>query len=211
MQNVTYTFAGKETAALTMPGGLALRATEAVGGDGISSAGHIEETTDIRSGRLLIQNVFGSELVDLAVPMRVQYFVDANTGWVTNTNDACTAVTLTLSNYQGNLAAGETCVQDSGNPGLSGQGCVAAGPSAPVDERFRESTSVGFSGDFNLYLRAPGNTNDGSVDISTDLSAMSWLQFDWDGNGVPDNNPQGRATFGIYKGSPRHIYLRERY
>jgi MSHA biogenesis protein MshQ len=34
-----------------------------------------------------------------------------------------------------------------------------------------------------------------------------FLQYDWKGEG--DDNPTARATFGIYKGNERIIYLRE--
>ncbi len=47
--------------------------------------------------------------------------------------------------------------------------------------------------------------------MSVDLSSLSWLLFDWDGDGNHDNDPQGRATFGIYRGRPNLIYLRETY
>ena len=66
------------------------------------------------------------------------------------------------------------------------------------------------SGSYKLYLKAPGIANDGSVDVGTDLSTKTWLRYDWDDNGSLDN-PSGRATFGLYRGSPRHIYQRERY
>lgn len=203
--NVAYTFTAKETVPLTLTGGLILRATE-TSADGVTSAGHTEQSTEVRSGRLLIQNAFGSELADLAMPMRVQYYGAG--GWMTNGDDRCTTVTLAFSNYQGgNLVAGDTCVQDSGAPGLSGQGCAAAGPGS---EQFRESGAPGYNGDFNLYLRKPAGGHVGSVQVSSDLALMPWLRDNWDGAGG-DDDPTGRATFGIYKGSPRHIYLRERY
>jgi MSHA biogenesis protein MshQ len=203
---IYYSFAAKETAPVT----LTLRAVDA---DGVSSSGHLEPTTEARSGRIVIQNAYGSELVDLAVPMRAQYYESAANGWVTNSADNCTTVvTLAFPTYAGNLSAGETCVQDTGTGGRSGLGCTPP-PAAPANEQFREGGVVNFNGDFNLYLRAPGGGNDGSVDISIDLSSnnLPWLRYDWDGNGTHDNDPSGRATFGIYKGSPRHIYLRERY
>jgi MSHA biogenesis protein MshQ len=199
--DVTYTFPAKESAPVT----LTLRAVD---GDGISSAGHTEPAALIRSGRIQIFNAFGSELVDLSVPMRVQHYQDDTNGWVAHANDNCTAVTLAFQNPQGNLAANETCVQDDGTPGgLSGIGCPAAGP---VLERFREAPVPGFDGNFNLFLRAPGLGNNGGIDVSGDLLATPWLRFNWDGAGG-DDDPRGRAAFGIYKGSPRQIYLRERY
>lgn len=195
---VTYTFAIKETAPIT----LALRAVDT---DNVSSAGHMEPSALVRSGRVAFGNAFGSELLDLRVPLSVQYYGGATTGFVANAADTCTGLALVFSNFQGNLNVGETCVQDAGSPGLSGQGCATAGPGT---EQFKEP-AVG--GDFNLYLRAPGMGNSGSVDISADLSVSPWLRFDWDGDGVDDNDPVGLARFGVFRGSSRHIYLRERY
>jgi hypothetical protein len=37
------------------------------------------------------------------------------------------------------------------------------------------------------------------------------LGCDWDGDGLHDNDPAGRATFGIYKSRPGLICRRETY
>lgn len=181
---------------------------QAVAGLGIAFASSKQQ----RYGRVMLQNAFGSELVDLAMALTVQDYENATNGFRASSGDTCTALTLApLTNFQGNLNAGETCVQDTGNPGASGQGCAVAGP---VSKRFTEPPTLG---NFNLYWRAPGAGNDGSADVTVDLSAAPWFQFDWDGidqggdGNLYDDNPRARATFGIYKGSSRHIYLRERY
>lgn len=159
-------------------------------------------TTEVRFGRLFVQNAFGSELLDLAMPLRAQYYVDANTGFVTNTQDSCTSIaTLTLWN---NLLPSVT--------GGSGVTKTVNGSTATTG-----TFGVLASGDAGLSFSAPGSGGDGYVDVSTrdpatGLSPLpAYLKFDWDGDGVHDNDPQGRATFGIHKGSPRHIYRRERY
>ncbi|MHB8728388.1 MAG: DUF6701 domain-containing protein [Sulfuricaulis sp.] len=193
---VTYTFPVKETA----PATLTLRATDT---DGVNSAGHIEDTAEIRSGRIHLLNAYGSELVDLPMPMKVEYYTSPTNGWITNGNDTCSSVTLKAFSYQ-TLPAGTTCVQDTGNPGVSGQGCTALGPAA---ERY---LSLPSSGGYNLYLQKPGAGNLGSVDISANLSALSWLRYDWNGTGT-QIDPTGKATFGLYRGSPNSIYLREQY
>lgn len=200
---VTYTFppnplpAGKETVPVT----LTLRAIDTP--DGVSSAGYTEDTAEIRSGRVYIMNAYGSELADLPLPMRVEYY--STDGWISNGADTCSSTALNaLSNFQGNLNSGETCVQDTGNPGVSGQGCAAAG--LPADRY----TSPPSAGSYNLNLKAPGAGNDGSVDVSANLAAKIWLRYDWDDDGTRDDS-SGRATFGLYRGSPRHIYQRERY
>ena len=80
-----------------------------------------------RYGRLALRNAVGSELLDLPVALTTQYYLSGTAGFVTNVDDVCTAApVLAFSNYQANLAAGETCVRDSGNPGVSGVGCSAA-------------------------------------------------------------------------------------
>lgn len=57
---------------------------------------------------------------------------------------------------------------------------------------------------YNLTLSTPGVGNDGSIILEYDLDAagLEWLKF----NG---NNPTAKATFGIFKGNERLIYMRE--
>ncbi len=51
------------------------------------------------------------------------------------------------------------------------------------------------------------------MDIEIDLSSagLGSLRGDWDGDSLYDDNPTGRATFGIYKGRDPIIFLRELY
>ncbi|MDX1404915.1 MAG: DUF6701 domain-containing protein, partial [Woeseiaceae bacterium] len=82
-----------------------------------------------RFGRAIVGTAAGSELVDLEVVMRTEYYLDSTNGYVVNSDDFCsTNAVLSLSNFADNLNLGETCVQDTGNPGLSGAGCTVAGP-----------------------------------------------------------------------------------
>ena len=171
-------------------------------------------TTRVRHGRARLFNAYGSELLNLPVPFLAEYWNGA--GWGVNALDTCTgnttppftatnAVSLALAPPVA-WAAGVACVLDSGNPGLSTSGCIAV---APVALRYREGASpgVGFVGDFNLNLRAPGAGNTGAVTVTGTVPA--WLQFPWTGGA--DLNPVGRATFGIYPGSNLFIYQREAY
>lgn len=142
-------------------------------------------TTQLRFGRLVLQNAYGSELLALSLPLRAEYYDGSN--FVANAADSCTTydgTTMILANYRFNLQAGETSA--------SGAGTLLTGVENPATP---------------LQLSSPGAGNDGSVDIT--LPVNSWLRYDWDGNGVHDNNPSARASFGIYKGNPRLIYRRE--
>jgi len=159
---------------------------------------------NIRYGRGRLQNGYGSELVNLALPFRTEYFVDSTTGFVPNTDDSCTgAVSLSLGTFTENLAAGETCVLDTGAPGDSGEGCAVAGPPAL---RYRAPP---LGGDFNLHLKAPGAGNDGSTTATADVP--DWLEFDWDTTSPGLEDPTGTAVFGIFRGVDRRIYIRELY
>ena len=202
--DVTYTFASKDTA----PATITLRAVD---GDAVSSAGHTEPTVDIRSGRLNIENAFGSELDDLAVPVTVQYF--DGTGYVTNTLDSnCTSISLSLSDPDSSDAltagsggsAGQTCIWDddaeSGSSNCSDGGILPG----PVSEQFAEPP---VAGDFNAWLKAPGAGYTGNMDITG--TAPAWLQYDWTGSGP--GNPSGRASFGLFRGDDRIIYWREQF
>lgn len=190
---MTYTFVAKETPPLAP---LTLRAIDT---DSVSSQSHVEGSTAIRSGRLHLFNAYGSELVALPMPMRAQYYVDSNTGFVTNTDDACTSVTsLELSN-----TVAPTPV--SGATPLSKTVGTASTTATIGNPTF-------VAGDAGLSFSAPGPGGDGYVDVDADLGTPIWLKFDWDSDsGTPDSGPTGRATFGLYRGSPRHIYQRERY
>jgi hypothetical protein len=156
----------------------------------------------MRYGRARVGTAVGSELVDLAVPMRAEYFLSNAAGFVTNADDNCsTNVSLAFPQYTESLNAGETCVRDSGAPGASAQGCAAAAASP-----YREPPQ---GGDFNLSLAAPGSGNQGSVLIRAVVPP--WLRFDWDAGAAGDEDPTGQATFGIFGGERRVIYTREIY
>lgn len=183
---------------LHQPSTIQLRATEANGGDGVTSlqATPVEGITEVRSGRVRLLNAFGSELLDLPMTMRAEYWQDASNGWQPNIADSCTAATLSLS------PTDTTCILDAGTS--SGSSCSIATVAA---KQYKEKGALDFTGDFNLWLKAPGSGNTGPVDVIADVPV--WLQHNWTGN---IDNPKGRAMFGIYNyGSKKITYRLERY
>jgi MSHA biogenesis protein MshQ len=141
--------------------------------------------TEIRYGRMVTDNAYGAETLPLPILMRTEFFDGAS--FVPNSDDSCTAIDATnmkLRDFSGNLE-GDTAVSGSG------------------------SITNGFTN--ALSLSAPGAGNEGSLylDYDLDTAYLSWLQFDWNGDGVADNNPSAKATFGIFKGNSRLIYMRE--
>lgn len=155
-------------------------------------------------GRLLLQNAAGSELLDLPMALTTQYYLNTAQGFVTNTQDACTAApTLSFAGYQQNLSAGETCVRDGGSPGTSGQGCATA---AAASIRYR---GTALAGGFNLVLAAPGSGNSGAMTVTA--TAPAWLQYLWNASAGTNVNPAGMATFGVFPGPASRVYEREVY
>lgn len=156
--------------------------------------------TQIRFGRLRLNNAHGSELLNLPIPISVQYW--NGTQFATNTEDSCTSLSssnIGLGNYKNNLASGETSVSPATISFASGVG--------------------------SMSLTAPGNNNSGSVDVCVDLGAdpvggvtcsatsasKAYLQGKWAPGTAWDNDPKVRATFGVYKNANEFIYLREMY
>ncbi len=183
-----------------------------VDADGVTTAGTAAVNSPAAvydQGRARMLNAIGPETFDLPLPFRTEYWQSNAAGWQLNTADTCTAATVQLGS--GTLSAALTCVQDSGNPGASGAGCTAA--SSVTGRRYLKSGvsgvdaygNAGFAGNFNLWLKAVGAGNLGTVLVSAQVPA--WLQYNWSGT---VGNPGATATFGLNKPGPV-IYRMEHF
>ncbi len=150
--------------------------------------------TELRFGRGIVNNAFGSEFITLKLPWQTQYYVNAQTGFATNNNDSCSPLTsglIDLSNSASNPAQGITSI------------AIGAGTTSATINNNPVS-----AGDANLTFSAPSNS--GYTDIDINFSTLDYLQFDWDSNGTHNNNPPTvRATFGSFRGDDRIIYWKE--
>jgi len=152
-------------------------------------------------GRLTLRSALGSELLDLPMTLKTEYYAGASAGFTTNAADSCTAAPpIAFSAYQQNLAAGETCVRDNGSPGLSGVGCSTAASS-----RYGAASA----GIFNLILGAPGSGHNGALTVTA--TAPLYLQYLWSQSVGSISNPAALATFGVFPGPAARIYQREVY
>lgn len=184
---------------------LRARDTDSCDGTGLlCSAPGVEGLTAVRSGRARLLPAYGSELLDLPMTFRTEFWDGRGTpattddGWAMNVSDVCTGdVSLGAANAVSVALAPAAlaCVWDVAAPvgGLSTAGCAAAGAAA---RRFREGATpgVGFAGDFNLWLHPSGA---GTVLVTPTVPA-------WLGAVTP-----ARATFGVFK-NPL-IFRRENY
>lgn len=142
----------------------------------LSSAG-----ASIRYGRMILENAYGPENLDLEMPFEVQIWNGADfelhgdeTCWAYDTADAL--ITGTPPNTSVSVSSG---TMSGGRPE----------PAAP------------------LVLAAPGEGNTGSVQVEYPVP-LYW-QYDFDDDGV-EENPKSTATFGVYRGHDRVIYWQER-
>ena len=151
--------------------------------------------TELRYGRMVLFDAYGSELSDLNLPLTLEYWGDLGGGesaYIASSDDTCTLLDssdIIFSDYQGNLNVGETSAS---------------------------SISVS-NGKGKLTLTAPGDGNDGEVCVEYDLTGSAsgnnqpWLQDSWSCASKTSNNPLANARFGIYPGNSRQIYMREQY
>lgn len=157
------------------------------------------KTVEYRFGRMRLTNTHGSELLGtINVPFTAEYYHSG--GYYTlNTADGCTtldlATALQLSTDGASWSSGTTTMT------IGGGTTSAVLANAPLA-----------GGDAGLSFNGPGAGNTGYLELRGQLTATHpWLMWDWDGDGIYDNGPSARLTFGIYEGSPKQIYLQERY
>jgi hypothetical protein len=175
-------------------------------------------STELRFGRLRMQNAVGSEKLPLPVPIETQYWNGA--GFVTNPQDSCTRLArsvVVLGSYTGTLdPAGGNCrtlVQQDPIAFMTGVGTITLAPPAV-------SGSVSLTP--NLGVAASGSYCDNATsgeDPAT-AAARSYLLGRWndaldpdsDPSTAYDDNPSARAAFGLFGSQPNNfIYFRENY
>ena len=131
----------------------------------------------MKYGRIKIKNNFGPETENLGIDMETQYWNGSR--WVLNDDDSCTGLNnndFNLYNFTENLNSGETTITGTATGITLGKG--------------------------GITLSAPGNGNDGTVDIDLKTSAGYY-------NYLHDDSTPGTATFGIYRGRDRIIMWEE--
>jgi MSHA biogenesis protein MshQ len=200
--SVRYTFPSPTTAPLAA-------AMRAIDTESVSSSGFTEGTANIRSGRVQLQNAYGSEFLPLPVPMTIQFW---NGSWQPNTADTCTVILPSRFAWDF-LPAG--VAPRSNNLSACRSAATSITGTAPNYTVNLAAPGASFTGWANLTLNlaasAAGSTctavNAGSGYSAAATTANApWLQFNWTG---VVGNPTARATFGSFK-SPL-IYRRENY
>lgn len=146
-------------------------------------------TFDVRYGRLAMENVYGPENLDeLSMPARLESW--NGTDWVGHDAGSCTPGLSAVSNTANYSALDTSSITFGSAPGEILLRLVPNGTEGTDTLEWGLSSGIGSS--------QPPEAND-------------WLMDFW--GREPDTNalqnPQGLATFGVYRGNDRIIYWRE--
>jgi len=150
--------------------------------------------TSLRFGRLKLSNAFGTERLDLPVPVEAQYW--NGIAFITNGDDSCTALNAA------NVVRMPAGIAD-----------LAPGPIALTGGKGSLVLKPNRAGSLDLAVKlGSGSGPDQSCPSlgNADGANMSYLQGHWCDPGF-DHDPRARASFGVYKNPGETIYLRELY
>lgn len=153
----------------------------------------IDQSMPLYWGKLVIQDVYGAETQPLEQSIYVEHYT--SNGFVRTLEDSCTSLpeitgfTFQSSDYE---------VLNTGKPT---QPQVGASLTSQV---LSQGKSV-------IRFSAPGAAARGVIDSRLDLNVhnLMWLAEDQNRDGVWDQTTEGRAQFGLYRGSDRVIWWRE--
>lgn len=149
----------------------------------------IRGNTQIRFGRLLLENSYGPETSALAQVFKAQYLTNAATmSFTNNTDDSCSPISADNANW--------TITNNDTSEGLTANDIGRDGSDGTI-----------LIGEFDGISLRSTNNEQGSVNV--EYSTLDWLKFDWNGDGVYDNDANAVVTFGRYRGNDRIIYWRE--
>jgi hypothetical protein len=194
-------------------GGVQLNAldldVDSVGGNDHLAIG---ATTELRFGRLRLQNAYGSGTTVLPLPIEVQYWNGSSFGL--NTLDSCTTLprSAIALGFTAPLVACDTAVNSATVPFAAGVGSlVLSAPGAGKTGSVLLTPNLG---------TAAGNYCDPASFVAAGSAPLRYLLGRWDdaanpdadGNTAYDDKPSARAAFGLYGSQPKNfIFFRENY
>lgn len=151
----------------------------------------IDDEMKLRWGKLVIHDTYGPETSALSQPITSEYFT-AN-GFVTNSFDSCTRLP-DLTNFT--LTPTDLTLGSGGAPEV-------------YPTLVSQTLALGAA---NINFTAPGAGYQGFIDTLLDLNAhgLPWLRPYNDQNSAFENEVSGRVQFGLYRGSDRVIWWREK-
>ena len=155
-----------------------------------ATASQLASGLTFRWGRVRLTDASGPEISPLISPLYVEYYSNAG-AFVTSVTDRCTVLAMDDFDFpEGNNVAALPV----------GDGTTAA------------SFDNLMLGEGALHFSAPGEGNRGVVTPRLNLqnAGLPWLRVDKSGNGQFDDVEEAKIQFGLYRGSDRIIWWREK-
>lgn len=154
--------------------------------DPLDPASLLENTVEIKYGRLVLENSYGPETSALPQVFRAEYLQDHLTSlFVTNEDDSCTQILNTATLWQFTDGDGLTSADITIN---NISGTLSSGEFNGISLDSKKLLTAGKQGSINVQYTTP-----------------NWLQFAW----PLGLNANATTTFGQYRGNDRIIYWRE--
>lgn len=152
-------------------------------------------TTELRWGRLILENTYGPENENLLLGVSTEYF--SNNRFERNIDDNCTAHNFTQANFKrfdksDDAETTAISILDSSYTLISGQTYGIDG--------IKVQNSTPIIGEYLIELQPIGDAT---------ITWDDYLQFDWNGAAAGFGNPSATITFGQFRGNDRIIQWRE--
>jgi MSHA biogenesis protein MshQ len=181
--------------------------------DGNAANDHyaVGPTTELRFGRLWLQNAYGNGVSVLPVPIETQYW--NGSAFAVNAADSCTTLARTAiaQTFSAPLAPCNTAVNAASVPFSSGVGTlVLSAPGAGAQGSVLLTPNLGTAG--GSYCNPGSYVAAGSAPLGYLLGRWNDADNpDGDGNTAYDDKPGGRAAYGRYAQPRNFIFYRENY
>lgn len=195
------------TSKLTAPAAVAIRAVDT---DGVSSSGAQEGSAQLRSGRLRITNVFGSEKRSLVAPVQAQHWMGK--AWVLNSLDSCSllpSAAISLDGYLDAKGANTSDWHTAVVPDANGKAIsIVGGNGALTLAAPTPHSAQAAVGSVDVAINLGTTTTDASC-LPTPRPATTGANLPWlraqfgSANGCAGlsdfrRDPSMRASFGVY-------------
>ncbi|WP_342806603.1 DUF6701 domain-containing protein [Alteromonas sp. M12] len=152
--------------------------------------------TEYRWGRIVIENGFGPETENILLPVSTEYYLGSD--FIRNTDDTCTTLTLTSSNFNITDSAGTST---SAVEILSSYFGMTSGKTLGFEGIDVKNLDISVLGEYRIELLPVGDNT---------ITWDDFLQYDWNGEASGIGNPSAIVTFGQFRGNDRIIHWREK-
>jgi MSHA biogenesis protein MshQ len=155
---------------------------------------------DLRHGRIRLGGASSGPSDAMPVVFRTEFFNGSD--WSTMSIDSCSSISRSAITYPAGT------IDDAGNLNVTVGGGQSTGSYASSS-----ASTVSFQqGDAGHAFSAPGAGNLGTFSVDVSVSGLSWLQFDWNGDGQHNDTSLPTAQYEFssrFRGHDRVLHWKQ--